>query len=373
MLRMVVIDDERIIRDGLVNGIEWNLQNIRIVGCAADGFEGEELIVRAKPDIVISDIKMPRCDGLEMLRRIGVQRTEMKVILLTGFEEFEYARAAVGLKVDRFLLKPVDDDELRKSVQELSAELLAERMKVAVHSRDLMRQAFHLATNASAEPQLDPGTEKLLKELRASHTMDAVEAWNALVMSCGGMTIDGVRLVILRALQQALAQHVAFHPEEHKPWTDSFHAMGTAVLSAESTDGILEAGEQFLRMLLKAREGYNQPPSSGLLLRAEEYIKEHYRNSALSLREVADAVFISSSYLSALFRRKKNISFSAYLANIRIDKAKALLRNTALHSAEIAARVGYSNPQYFTLAFKRHTGLSPIQYKNSGRDYRGFE
>ena len=105
MHKVVVIDDDRIIRRGLVNTIPWEQHGYQLVGEAADGEQGLKLIDEFHPQIVISDIKMPFMDGLEMSRMAKEKYPEIKIILLTGYDDFAYAREAIKIKSLRLFIK----------------------------------------------------------------------------------------------------------------------------------------------------------------------------------------------------------------------------------------------------------------------------
>ena len=110
-LRIVVVEDEFKIRHGMIHTLPWSEHDCQIVGEAADGITGCEVIGEKRPDIVISDIKMPRMNGLEMIEKT-IGEYDYAAILLTGYSEFEYARKACRIGVCEYLLKPVDEDEL---------------------------------------------------------------------------------------------------------------------------------------------------------------------------------------------------------------------------------------------------------------------
>ena len=123
MYKVVIIDDEPIIAEGLSKSMPWEEWNCRIAGCAYDGKEGLALIRRECPDIVISDIHMPQMDGLKMIAALKSEFPDMQITILTGYREFEYARQAVSLGVTRFLLKPSRMSELREAVDAMTGRL----------------------------------------------------------------------------------------------------------------------------------------------------------------------------------------------------------------------------------------------------------
>lgn len=116
MYRVVLIDDEKIIVDGLTRVIKWADYNCEVVGAAYDAAGGAVLIRRLKPHIVFTDIKMPDQDGLTMLAGLKSEFPEMQIAVLTGYRDFNYAQEAIKLGVTRFLLKPSKMDELHEAL-----------------------------------------------------------------------------------------------------------------------------------------------------------------------------------------------------------------------------------------------------------------
>lgn len=123
MYRVVLIDDENIIVEGLRRIIKWADYGCQVVGTASDAAEGTELIRRLQPHIVFTDIRMPGTDGLTMLAGLRSEFPDMQVTVLTGYRDFAYAQEAIRLGVTRFLLKPSKMDELKEAVETMVARL----------------------------------------------------------------------------------------------------------------------------------------------------------------------------------------------------------------------------------------------------------
>lgn len=123
MYRVVLIDDEKIIVDGLTRVIKWEDYNCEVVGAAYDAAGGAALIRRLKPHIVFTDIKMPDQDGLTMLAGLKSEFPEMQIAVLTGYRDFNYAQEAIKLGVTRFLLKPSKMDELHEALSAMKERL----------------------------------------------------------------------------------------------------------------------------------------------------------------------------------------------------------------------------------------------------------
>lgn len=109
--------------------------------------------------------------------------------------------------------------------------------------------------------------------------------------------------------------------------------------------------------------GQRNRENQRLGLLAQTYIKEHYADSQLSLMAVSNHANVSLSYFSQIFKEETGKTFVEYLTEVRMDKAKELLRSTDRMLYEIAEQVGYENPAYFTVAFKKQVGLSPRDYR----------
>ena len=119
MKKVVIVEDEELVRRGIVLAVDWQSVDCAVVGEAADGVEGLEVIRRERPEIVVTDIKMPRMDGIEMLRQLREEGNGAAVILLTAYSDFTYAQAAVKLGAVDYLLKPFHDGELEEAVRRL--------------------------------------------------------------------------------------------------------------------------------------------------------------------------------------------------------------------------------------------------------------
>lgn len=126
MLRVLIAEDEDIIRKGLVYTVDWLGMNCVVAAEAANGQEGFEKILEYRPDVVIADICMPYMDGIEMIKKAG-ETVKFRSIILTSYADFEYARRAIDAKVCEYLLKPVDEEELARIMERLRGEIASRR------------------------------------------------------------------------------------------------------------------------------------------------------------------------------------------------------------------------------------------------------
>jgi two-component system response regulator YesN len=123
MYRVIIIDDEAVVREGLKHTINWSEHGFELSGDYVNGREAWDAIQQNKPDLIISDISMPFMDGLELAGMVTTHFPYIKMIILTGFDEFEYAQQAIRLKVSDFILKPITAQEIRSLLGKVKAEM----------------------------------------------------------------------------------------------------------------------------------------------------------------------------------------------------------------------------------------------------------
>lgn len=161
MIRIVIVEDEEIIRKGLVYSIEWMEHGCSIAGEASNGAAGLEMIRKLSPDVVITDIRMPVMDGLEMLAKARSE-ADFIGIILTSYGEFEYAQRAIKLGVSDYILKPIDEDKLLGAVV-AAGELIEKR-------RTLPDFAPALSEELLAAASKDRCTDRAVKTIRERYT-----------------------------------------------------------------------------------------------------------------------------------------------------------------------------------------------------------
>ncbi len=127
MLKVFLVEDEVVIRNGIKNNIPWEREGFEFAGEASDGELAYPLILKEKPDILITDIKMPFMDGLELSRIVRKELPQIKILILSGYNEFDYAKSAIDIGVTQYLLKPISSAKLLEAVKEVGAQIEKER------------------------------------------------------------------------------------------------------------------------------------------------------------------------------------------------------------------------------------------------------
>lgn len=420
MRKIMIVDDDDIIRRGLSEGFPWDRHGFELAGVAADGEEALDLMAERPPDIVVSDIKMPFMDGLELTKRVKLEYPRMKVILLTGYEEFEYAKEALRLKAFDYLIKPVMQsqllDKIRLAAEELEREEAIRRQ--LQEGLPLIRQkvlrSLVLGTRRTGNADQDVGLLQfpfrggifLVMVLVADERYDAevkerfpeAETLKFCIANIAEELLNGSGVVFEYGSDRQLVLIYNGPETDREAVTDMASGLAESIrdnvrayLKTTVTIGLgtPQAGMERIAVSYKEalaaaecrhifdkdkvlRFDVNGLPAAerraGLnhatVERAMAYVREHYARVELSLLETAQAVHVTPNYLSHLFKKEKDINFSEFLIELRMRKAMELLRTERLKAYEVAELVGYANPQYFSAAFKKYAGCSPTEYAN---------
>ena len=134
-IKVFLVEDEMVIRNGIVKSINWEKEGYRLVGEASDGELAYPMILKEKPDILLTDIKMPFMDGLELSRLVKQELPDTKILIFSGYDEFEYAKEAIRIGVTEYLLKPVSSEQLLEVMRRISKQIEQDR-----EEREMLRQ-----------------------------------------------------------------------------------------------------------------------------------------------------------------------------------------------------------------------------------------
>ncbi|WP_245996186.1 response regulator [Paenibacillus taihuensis] len=536
-MKVFVVDDEERQRKSVIKHVEWSQYHMCVIGESEDAQQALEMAEQAPPDLLITDIRMLGMDGLELSARMRKINPRMRIIMVTGYEEFEYAKSALDIGVDAFLVKPIlfeelnailericeaerqaisrNQEEMRikeqldtfkpiareQFLQELIHGLILSEEAIRTHADALgmfahggLRRVLVIVLDANPKSPL-PKEEQVLRAqqllnesvaaicgslleektttqrgnivliLRDANS-EAIEAFDqksehilrnlgqeAERIDCCPVSIGGgpsfAELSRLsesfRLAQRAVNQRLLGSEERTFCWkilqeqediryksvdelkgdflevfgagdsqnslsllgellrgiAGSPHIQGSNLrslclqlisganrIAAEIGDVSRHVGseQRLWEQLLECREETEllqemvriitrlsdfiaerkKSPTQIVVQKALEWMNAHYRDN-LTLRSVADSVYLSPNYLGALFREELGISFTDQLIQIRVNKAKELLQYSQLKLYEVADSVGYQNMGYFTGVFKKMTGFSPKEYRAGDR------
>ncbi len=544
MIKVFLVEDEIVMREGIKNNIDWAQEGFDFVGEASDGELAYPMIKKLKPDIVITDIKMPFMDGLELSRLVKAEYPEIKVIILSGYDEFDYAKKAINIGVTEYLLKPITGNKLMEAVKQV-AKIIEEEKRQQEYiekferemkeNETLERQKFfyEIVNNKLPVAEIlekgnglgidlwgsayniillhiflkDANTEQYsdtilsVEEELEEHFKDkkdinlfsrALEGWSFLVKETGersiseiidgyieeltkiilsytelsffmgvgktvhrlrevgiafdeankafafryimnknkvvyseklntneylantqaGPDIDLEQIDIGKLEQSAIEEFLKFGSKNDiKNFVEEyFYSIGqanmnslifrqyitmniyfcvvsfmkglgcnTAVLTEKC--GYLEEvhkvitcideTKQYLGTLFENAITYRNQVSNKkygkLINSAQNYILHNYHKEDVSLNLVAASVNLSPNHFSTIFSQEAGKTFIEYLTDVRMEKAKELLRYSDLRNSEIAFKVGYKDAHYFSYIFKKTQNCSPKEFRSKGK------
>lgn len=364
MIKVFLVEDEIVIRRGIRNNVDWNSYGFELVGEAGDGERAYPMILKSKPDILLTDVKMPFMDGLELSRLVKKALPRTKIIILSGYDEFDYAKEAIKIGVSEYLLKPITSVNLIEALKKAGERIREEEE----HSRLLERYLVNYEKYMEFPDKTDyNGVDRKLienflktgdvKECRLfiDEYFEAVGEKNYMSLLLRQyMTMD-----IFYCVREFI-KSINGEAAEASPELTDMKRMTMAIENAESTINYLK---ELFTFALTTRDTNSNDRYGQIIREAKDYIADNFSNSEFSLNRIAEYIGVSSSYFSSIFKQGTGQSFIEYLTRVRIDKACELLKCTNLRAAEIGERIGYSDPHYFSAAFKRTMGQSPTEYR----------
>ena len=274
MYRVVIIDDEPIIVEGISKVVPWADYGCEVTATACSGLEGLEIIRKLRPDIIFTDISMPGMDGLSMIAALRVEFPEMMIAILTGYRDFDYAQKAIRLGVNRFLLKPSNMDEIKEALQ-FMADTLNKRKE----------QENALKTQNTAEVPVSPAAEPGgAAEQESSGNEDSSEH-NSSEHNAGSFIVK----TALKYMEENYTQKITLAEVAEKTYVSQWH-------------------------LSKLLNGHTGKSFSELLnhIRIDE-AKKLLKDPSLRIGDISEEVgFMDVAHFSKVFKKLEGISANEY-------------------------------------------------------------
>lgn len=390
MYSLIIVDDEAITQMAVSGFVQRSQLRFSVDGIFSNGVDALKYIQTHPVNVVITDIRMPRMDGLELARQIYETYPGITVIIISGYGEFEYARKAICYGVANYLLKPLDFEELRNTLRHTAEKLDTLDAETSVEDENIQLFFIDLMGGMIADQQTlnDRYAELSFPGMPADHNgciftltlnKDDLTAWkygreklavaltNALRISYGDYQIYHLFRSGLKYYFVLLSEKERELPVPDEQWIGNilFHMLHfTAALQLQSTFHGLQS---LLNTDVTAKETAlstqtpSVPDDDIIIHKAMSYIQQHY-NEDLTREDVADAVFLSSAYFSRFFKQKTGLSFIDYLTTVRMQKAIELL-GTRMKVGEIANKVGYLSRNRFFINFRQYSGYTPTEYR----------
>ncbi|MEG0770174.1 MAG: response regulator [Ruthenibacterium sp.] len=343
-MKALIVDDDLLVCKGLKKLIPWTEFGFDEVLEAHNGKDAYDLAIQHSPDIIISDISMPLMDGLTFCEKMFKAVTGSPIILLSAYENFEYARTAMKYGVTHYLLKPINKskmDELKTIIKELIAQKTDRTESLTVFGGDIERSIVKAVT-ALDDAFLQDLFESKLHNMGIDNSEKKVVyiALINLLFSCyeNESTAEKyVRCAKETALQQLVQMQSAARMERY---------VETLYLDA-----------------IKEMRDRMNGKDDVIIRQVKDYIAQNYANADLSVAFLSETFFVSSSYLGSIFKTCENTNLSTYITEFRMKKACELLKKPFIKVAEVAVQTGYHDPLYFAKVFKKAKGITPSEYQ----------
>ena len=398
MWKILIADDEPKIRKGLRELVESFDLPLKVCGEARNGLEAVRLIGEEKPDVALVDICMPKLNGIQLMERIRENHGECRMIIVSGYNEFTYAKEAMALGVRNYILKPVEEQELYEALRSLMEELTKERsrqrfIELANYQLEQHREYLQgVFFNDWIEGRLTDSERAGQKELLSVSIGQEAELVRvsiqnnrtlSLRMEDSHISEDVYQFALKNILEELLEDcgPVYLFVDRYQNVAGIFHGAGQEPGRRQRYVG--ERLEQILggtcTLVFRSCMEENFPEVYGEALQevqralecrpvvteAKKYLYEHFREAEIDLNLVARSIGISPAYLSRLMKQELGMSFKDFLTSLRINEAIVLMRSTSRSINEISDMVGYKSQHYFSTAFKNIMGISPSEHRKN--------
>lgn len=338
MYKVILVDDESRVRETICSLLDWESLGLCLAGSCDNALDALELLTNERADILLTDIRMPVMDGLELIARAKQMAPQLVCAVLSGYDEFSLVQAALRQGVQDYLLKPCRKEELIDTLGRCR-ELVERQRRGLIASLGERRKAAHRLCAELIELQMEPDGSFDGEKIRA------------LTEAYGDLSLLGEAVTLLMAR-----------------WEAALPALPVSQLARLIGDEQpFEQAALLLKEISRAMEA-----NEDVVEQAARFVNEHYDLPGLTLQYVAGQVIhINAQHLGKRFLKQKGMKFGDYLLRVRMERAKALLRGPGEHRVyEIATQTGLgNNVQYFYQVFKRYTGMTPREYQEGeGRD-----
>jgi len=393
-LKVILADDESIIREGIAQSINWQELGLQLVAEAEDGEEALEQAILHQADLMLVDISMPIMNGLELIKQLKVTTPKCKVSIITGHDEFTYAKEAIKLDVEDYILKPVDPHHLTDVLVSMIKKIEDEQY----HERLIKQASSQIDKNITVLRERF-GQEWVKGNLDEKELAEQLQFLNLPISSPQGLTLlswntdhqlllnterdkhlirYAIENIVCECLNEYNYTYFLFRDDRH-----DFVIVSNSKIEEPVNIKITELVKKYLKIEIdysnvnlyygaqSVHQGYIEAKNevyrsrqlTPIIKQAKQLINEKYWDSTLSLEKLAVQLNVTSVYLSRLFKQELGLTFVHYITYVRMKQAMLLLSQSTLTINEISEKIGYESQHYFSTAFRKAIGMSPNQFR----------
>jgi two-component system response regulator YesN len=359
MIQVLIVDDMDIVRIELKRLKLWEKNGFIISDEAKNGQEALEKLGKSSFDMVITDIRMPKVDGIELLKSITVKKLCPCVILCSDHSEFTYARQGLVLGAFDYMVKPVVEEELDKLLNRAKEFILDKRQE----QQKIMQLEKKLEEKVDVFfPQAE--VDQLIGAINAGDARGVEYAANIVDISCTSMERD---IIKVKSLLNSIMYQIRNRTMESNKWLGKFidaDKMGAIDFTRANEEASIKSVfvSEVRRMVNLLGRLKCLSHGSIMIEQVCSFVLENV-DEEISLSSVAEALFINKSYISGNFKQKTGRAFIEYLTDVKMERAKKLIRDGNIKIYEIGELLGFRDIEYFSKVFKKCTGSSPTEYR----------
>lgn len=383
MIRLLFVDDDAITRRSITENIAWESLGITLCCVARDGYEAIQYVLENPVDLVLSDIRMPLLDGIEMAREMKAIRGTIRFVFLSGFPEFEYAKEALKLNAFDFLTKPISNTKLTEIMKEAVRQILQDSTNQIALSEGIpmmnrnrligLLSEGSIVSKSNGIPLIEQGTYACLCIVSLDLGVEAAPTILDLHLVCTMLeNVSYCRVAAVRIASQLVilvADSSSLQETEFLQKVEQTKTLVNEVIQSRLTARISIAQGPIVTCESEIGSSYYQAvkgtSDSGYALtdKVKRYLLENLQDPQLSLNNIAQHFLINPCYLTVVFKKHNDCNVYNYLIKLRMEKAAELLRTTDLRSYEIASLVGYNDSQYFCNSFRKYYSITTSDYR----------
>lgn len=363
MYKVFFVDDEAAMRAGIRNNMNWETSSFVLAGEAPDGEMALSIMQDIMPDILITDVKMPFMDGIRLAEITKKTMPWIKIIILSGHDEFEYARQAITIGVEEYLTKPVTSTKLFEVLDRVAAKIEAEKEKERTERERILNiQGVSLECLI---PVAETNELPFIDRLRYASKQDIPTLLDDYLRKFDENAIKSLifmnyMFVDLLSTASRIVEELGGDPRLILSEYSSVGALRRAISNVESTQKTIIS---FMEKVIDFRDTVSGSRYSDVINKAQEYIRLNYKEQGLSLHLVAKEVNVSPNHFSTIFSRETGETLINYITKVRLEQAKTLLKTTTMRTSDIAYETGYNDTHYFSYVFKKNVGISPKEFR----------
>lgn len=344
-MKALIVDDDVFVRKCLIQMLPWQELDFSQVLDASNGADAFDIAMREKIDLVITDVKMPQLDGLELSKKLSQNMLDVCILLLSEHSDFEFAQRALKCGVHDYILKPLTTERLAE---------ICEKIKQATVEMQMRRYYTALKIDKSGIRDM---ISEMLESMDAQALSDAFEhiAMNKIHRD----DLKSFGLVFLSELFDQTAAMTFSKNEVSALCTRTLEDYSHIKNVTDLLNFVKETCGKCFALSMN-----NNSMSTTHVQKMVNYIDSHFMDPDLSVAQVSEWLHLSPIYTGALFKKCNGKSIVSYIHEVRIEQAKKMLLDVSVNVKEVSSRVGYMTPDYFTRIFNMSVGVTPSKYRS---------